>query len=128
MGVAGNMQADNDLYTTIDAANELQHKSVTMNNTETSNGGSNLKMRFKVDRDKCRRCALLLWGGCVTGLVVLALAGAAVALAIIFTGFVDVCAKSCPTQGECGEHPGEMWLLIYYLLCVILALVKLLVH
>ncbi len=98
--MAGNMQADNDLYTTIDAANELQHKSVTINNTETSNEEPNLKMRFKVDRDECRTCALLLWGGCVTGLVVLALAGTAVALAIIFTGFVDVCAKSCPTQGE----------------------------
>ena len=109
--MAGNMQADNDLYTAIDAANELQQKSVTMNNTETSNEEPNLKMKFKVDRDECRTCVLLLWGGCVTGLVVLALAGAAVALAIIFTGFVDVCAKSCPTQGEGSIGCSVAWFL-----------------
>ena len=102
-GSTGMLQADNVLYAGMDEANEMRHKTLTMNHAESfkrPRKEHSPEMLYKEDRNECRTCVLLLWGGCVTGLVVLALAGAAVALAIIFTGFVDVCAKSCPTQGE----------------------------
>ena len=102
-GTPGMMQAENVLYAGADEANQLRHKTLTMSNTDTfrrfrGEGSPEVIMEAKEDRG-CRGCAVLLWGGCVTALVVIALAGAAVALAILFTGFVDVC--SCTTSGEC---------------------------
>jgi len=98
-GSTGILEAENILYVGMNEVNELRHETVTMNRRKTLQEESSPDMHCKEDRGKCRTRAVLLWGGCVTGLVVLALAGAAVALTIIF-GFVDVCAKSCPTQGE----------------------------
>ena len=102
-GSTGILQADNVLYAGMDETKMMQHKALTMSNTETFNlfhAEPSPEMRYKVDRDECRMSALLIWRGCMTGLVVLALAGVVVSLSIIFSGFLDVCAKSCPTQGE----------------------------
>lgn len=103
-GVTGvTMQAENVLYAGTEQAIEMRHKTLTMDKASSFRkfrGSTTPEVQFEAsDGGKgCKGCFVVLWGCGVSVMVVLALGAAAIALAIIFTGFVDVC--QCQGSGK----------------------------
>ena len=136
------LQADNVLYAGAGEAAEMRHKTLTMSNAETyhknkhrAEGSPEVHFDSKDEDHTCRTCALLLWGGVVSAMVVVALAGAALALAILFTGLVNICSQCDSTTGEavgqsCGQCRGShstyfSWVLLLEYHLTWLAVIKL---
>lgn len=100
-GMGITMQADNALYTGVSDANDLRHKTLTMEKNGTfeetqGNLTSDIQFgQFEVervnDRKPHRGSCLLFWACGMSVMVLLALGAAAFALAVIFTGVVDTC-------------------------------------
>jgi len=110
------LQAENVLYAGTGDAAAMRHKTLTMSNAESyhknkyrGEGSPEVQFESKDEDHTCRTCVLLMWGGMVTAMVVLALAGAALALAVLFAGLVDVCGQ-CGDASPTGEAtgPGEV--------------------
>ena len=90
------MQAENALYAGTEEANEMRHKTLTMDKASAYQHyrGSVSPEAYEgvaMEGSSCKRCCILGFGGLAGLLLIIALATGVLSLVILFTGIIDVC-------------------------------------